>query len=380
ADALPLLQKSKTLFETLGEPYYVCWVLSRLGYLYAALNQPDKEIEHTEQSLALARSMHNRFALFSCLYNLGSDYILNGDYNTSRQYGAEAVQFANETGQICQIAHGYSLLALRAFAEGDYGASRTYSDHSVNVIKDILPLVIQPYSLALLILLACLDDDYGEALRIHQLSKGHGVNAMGVQLNYWAQAALACGLGNLADARAAIRNALQLTAPNLHAASMVWVAPCAAALLAPEQPDAAVELLGWTFGHPDPVLNWARRWPLIGRLHAHLQSTCEPDRFKAGWERGQTLTRAAILTRLYGEFQVAAHVEPASTDQHMLTAREREILLLIAAGKTNPQIANALIIGAGTVKTHTLNIYRKLEVANRTQAIVRAQQLGLLPT
>jgi ATP/maltotriose-dependent transcriptional regulator MalT len=65
---------------------------------------------------------------------------------------------------------------------------------------------------------------------------------------------------------------------------------------------------------------------------------------------------------------------------HLLTAREREILGLMAAGKTNPQIAAQLIIGAGTVKTHTLNIYRKLDVANRTQAIVRAQELGLLPT
>ena len=45
---------------------------------------------------------------------------------------------------------------------------------------------------------------------------------------------------------------------------------------------------------------------------------------------------------------------------------------------TNPQIAAQLVIGTGTVKTHTLHIYRKLEVANRTQAIVRAQELGLL--
>ena len=66
-------------------------------------------------------------------------------------------------------------------------------------------------------------------------------------------------------------------------------------------------------------------------------------------------------------------------DQHqILTAREREILGLMAAGMTNPQIAAQLVIGAGTVKTHALTIYRKLEVANRTQAILRAQELGLL--
>jgi len=69
-----------------------------------------------------------------------------------------------------------------------------------------------------------------------------------------------------------------------------------------------------------------------------------------------------------------------ATQHYLLSTREREILGLIAAGKTNPQIAAQLIIGAGTVKTHTLNVYRKLEVANRTQAIVRAQELGLLPT
>ena len=50
----------------------------------------------------------------------------------------------------------------------------------------------------------------------------------------------------------------------------------------------------------------------------------------------------------------------------------------MAEGMSNPQIAAQLVIGAGTVKTHTLNIYRKLEVANRTQAILHAQELGLL--
>lgn len=76
--------------------------------------------------------------------------------------------------------------------------------------------------------------------------------------------------------------------------------------------------------------------------------------------------------------QMYIHAAAEASRQYLLTAREREILRLMAAGLTNPQIAARLVIGAGTVKTHTLNIYRKLEVANRTQAIVRAQQLGLL--
>ena len=80
ADALPHLEASQALFEALDEPYYVCWVLHRLGYVHSNLNNTDKGIEYTEQSLALARVTHNRVALVICLYNLGSDYILDSDY------------------------------------------------------------------------------------------------------------------------------------------------------------------------------------------------------------------------------------------------------------------------------------------------------------
>lgn len=378
AEAIPHLEASKALFEALGEPYYMCWVLSRMGYLYAALNNPDKEIEYSEQSLALARAMHNRFALFSCLYNLGSDYILNGDYVTGKQYGAEALQFANETGQVCQISHGWSLLALRAFCEGDYTACREYSDQSVTVIKDIILLIVQPYSLALLTLLACLREDYAEALRINHISKQHSVNAMGFQLNYWAHAALSCGLDRAADARAAIQNALALTAPNLHAATTIWIVPCAAYTLAATDPAAAAELLAWVCAYPDTALNWARQWPLIERLRDQLQAALDPEVYRARSEQGRARSFEDITSFLHREFGAGSGAAAGAAQHFLLTGREREILALIASGKTNPQIAEQLIIGAGTVKTHTLNIYRKLEVANRTQAIVRAQQLGML--
>jgi LuxR family maltose regulon positive regulatory protein len=62
-----------------------------------------------------------------------------------------------------------------------------------------------------------------------------------------------------------------------------------------------------------------------------------------------------------------------------LSERELEVLQLIAEGLTNPEIASRLFLSLHTVKTHTRNIYGKLSVHSRTQAIARSQALGILP-
>ena len=61
-----------------------------------------------------------------------------------------------------------------------------------------------------------------------------------------------------------------------------------------------------------------------------------------------------------------------------LTRREVEILQLIGAGLSNPEIAKRLIIATGTVARHTNNIFGKLDVRNRTEATLRARRLGLI--
>jgi predicted ATPase/DNA-binding CsgD family transcriptional regulator len=61
-----------------------------------------------------------------------------------------------------------------------------------------------------------------------------------------------------------------------------------------------------------------------------------------------------------------------------LSPRELEVLRLLAQGLSNPQIAEALIVSVGTVKTHTHNIFTKLRAANRMQAAQRAQALRLV--
>jgi LuxR family maltose regulon positive regulatory protein len=62
-----------------------------------------------------------------------------------------------------------------------------------------------------------------------------------------------------------------------------------------------------------------------------------------------------------------------------LTRRERQILQFIAQGLSNKEIARELVISVGTVKVHNHNIYGKLGVSGRTQAIAQARALGLLP-
>jgi len=61
-----------------------------------------------------------------------------------------------------------------------------------------------------------------------------------------------------------------------------------------------------------------------------------------------------------------------------LTARERDVLKLMAAGRSNPEIAEQLVIAVTTVKTHVKNIFGKLHAANRVEAIARARDLNLL--
>lgn len=61
-----------------------------------------------------------------------------------------------------------------------------------------------------------------------------------------------------------------------------------------------------------------------------------------------------------------------------LSEREMEVLRLIAEGLTNREIAQRLYISVSTVKRHTANIYGKLDVHNRTQAVAQARYLGVL--
>lgn len=154
--------------------------------------------------------------------------------------------------------------------------------------------------------------------------------------------------------------------------------PSAAYALASAQPAQAVRFLAWVDHSLDSATLWVKQWALVDRLRNDLRNQLGVAVFDQEWARGAAMEWEAVLATLLAEFLTTPEHVSHESPLDALTARELEVLHLMATGLTNPQIADQLVIGAGTVKTHTLNIYRKLDVANRTQAILRAQELGLL--
>jgi DNA-binding NarL/FixJ family response regulator len=91
---------------------------------------------------------------------------------------------------------------------------------------------------------------------------------------------------------------------------------------------------------------------------------------------GEAIFSPSIAGRMMSFFAASRNVIPADEFPD-LTDREREILNLIARGDSNVEIAEALTISIKTVRNHVSNIFSKLQVADRAQAVIRAREAGL---
>ncbi|MBN9390029.1 MAG: response regulator transcription factor [Chloroflexi bacterium] len=107
--------------------------------------------------------------------------------------------------------------------------------------------------------------------------------------------------------------------------------------------------------------------------------------------RGETFLQPSVAAKVVAEFNrlsnPSAHPAPKPTPRpgagqnalvEPLSERELEILRLVATGASNREIANSLFISEGTVKNHLTSILGKLEARDRTQAVIKARDLGLV--
>lgn len=132
-----------------------------------------------------------------------------------------------------------------------------------------------------------------------------------------------------------------------------------------------VEVVALTSFLEDHLVTEALRAGAIGYL---LKDTDADSLRRAVWAAasGQVFLSPTAAARLVREMPVAGNVT------ERLTRREIEVLILVARGRSNKEIARELLIGQQTVKTYMSNIFSKLGVQSRTQAALYALQSGLV--
>ncbi|MEU6719464.1 response regulator transcription factor [Nonomuraea sp. NPDC046802] len=94
--------------------------------------------------------------------------------------------------------------------------------------------------------------------------------------------------------------------------------------------------------------------------------------------RGESAVAPRLLTRLIGTFVRASRARAVPAELNGLTEREREILVLIARGRSNAEIAADLGVAPSTVKNHVTSLFAKIGVRDRAQAVIVAYEAALI--
>jgi len=142
-----------------------------------------------------------------------------------------------------------------------------------------------------------------------------------------------------------------------------------------EQPDCRVIVLT-TFDDDEKVFDGLRAGALGYLLKdAPSDKLAEAIRVAA---RGESFLQPSVAAKVVAEFaRLSKRPQPYSLIES-LSERECEILRLIATGASNREIANTVFLAEGTVKNHVTNILGKLGVRDRTQAAIKAREIGLI--
>jgi DNA-binding NarL/FixJ family response regulator len=115
----------------------------------------------------------------------------------------------------------------------------------------------------------------------------------------------------------------------------------------------------------------------------HVYNSDKGELWIAGFSLLFLLIGIVLSRKLFVKTQIVTHHKPTEINQYQLTKqgiskREAEILLLMHEGLSNQQIADKLFISENTIKKHISNIFQKLQVERRTEAIKKALELSIL--
>ena len=134
-----------------------------------------------------------------------------------------------------------------------------------------------------------------------------------------------------------------------------------------------------TFNDNETIFD-ALRAGAVGYLLKDVGSAQLAESIRAT-SKGESILDPSVAAKVVQEFSRVSSMVPATSSEILpepLSEREIELLGLIATGSSNKEIADTLFITEGTVKNHITHILGKLNVRDRTQAVLKAKEIGLI--
>jgi non-specific serine/threonine protein kinase len=326
-------------------------------------------------------SSRSRVALVAALMSHAQ-----GDYQACEGYAPEALALSRQVGDESCAAYALTLLGLAQMRRGNIEGSTARFEESLPLLRrsgeeQTVPLVLVWLGSASLVA-----GDRGRATRMFEealaLARQRG-DRLGTNIALYSLAQTALSEANYGPASSMLEEGLTLSGQMGDQANLSYFLE-GLAVVAGARGEArrSARLLGAAQGSMEeagaPVYNYYMPdRALYERSLAAARARLGEEAFAAAWAEGRAMTpERAVEYALEGEVvpgPAASETYPAG-----LSAREVEVLCLVAAGMTNAEVAKDLFLSTRTVDWHMGSIYRKLGFHSRTQAARFAAEHGLL--
>lgn len=348
-DAEVLFERSATLFGEVDDPLRQAQVWDNLGMLHRYRGDTDAAIAAHGRAAAQLQQLGSDRGYARALHNLATAVADSGDLDRARQLYESSRAIKAAEGDIGGEAVALASLGYIAARSGEFADSSRLYEQALEINRST-------------------GYEEGVALNLHNL----GSNAI-----------------QAGDPRAAfpwLRESLSIRARRDDPRDLMYsLAVWADLAIATRQPEIAVQLYAAASAQE------ARTGVEPGLSPDDLAAAREEigaSSFQRQWEKGRQMTAAEAVSLTYlvapvsGQGDRAALV-PAPTAPLLpfgqtLTKRELDVLRLVATGKSNAQIGDALFISPLTAKTHVANLLGKIGVENRAAAATWAAQHNLL--
>ena len=336
-----------------------------------------------EQALRIARQVNAADFMEDSLLRLSDAAVLVGNYEQARQFVQDCLNFKKAWNEHWSHTFEHGQLGYVMFLLGEYQEAKEVLKEAVQSAQkhDIPTGIADGRNYLGQVELAL--GDYQDARQTFSENVTYAKQAMylkGIVLSLIGAGEAAYKLGEYAEARQHLSEALK-TAMISHQIPYALHALTATAELLMQTGDleGAVDVLATVLDHPALALD-------IRRRADHLYSQLETQVSQETLTEAAECTKSTPLDKVIQELldgalsaQPEPRTQPRVNDAPVpLTERELEILGLLASGLSNREIAEQLFLATGTVKWYLGEIYSKLYVASRTQAIARARALNLL--